>query len=269
MSDDIRTWHHGLHARWWAEFAQGGDDVEHFRRAIAASGDPALDVACGTGRLLVPLRRAGVDVDGCDVSADMLAWCRRAADAEGLGPSLYRQPVHALSLPRRYRTVFMCGAFGLGGTRRQDLEGLRRIRAHLEPGGTLLLDYDLPNHELARGWSSWVRKPELPQPWPTHVETHVTRDGSAIETCYRVAAFDPLEQTLTREMRARHLVDGREIATETHAIDINIYFKREIELMLETAGFRDIAVTAFGEDRPAEPWRDARILFRARNVERV
>src|SRR5215468_7534611 len=116
VSSEVRTWHHGLVAQWWAEFNQGGDDVEHFRRAIAGSGEPALDVACGTGRVLVPLRRAGVDVDGSDVSADMLAWCRRAADAEGLRVSLYQQPVHALELPRRYRTVFICGAFGLGGT---------------------------------------------------------------------------------------------------------------------------------------------------------
>jgi SAM-dependent methyltransferase len=266
VNTEVRTWHHGLVARWWAEFNEGGDDVEPFRRAIAASGEPALDVACGTGRLLVPLRRAGVDVDGSDVSADMLEWCRRAAEAEGLCVSLYRQPMHALNVPRRYRTVFVCGAFGLGGTRRDDLAGLRRIREHLEPGGTLVMDYDLPNHEMARGWSSWVKEPELPQPWPKRVDRRIARDGTELELCSRVLAFDPLEQTLTREMRARHYVDGREVATETNAIDINIYFKSEIELMLEASGFRDIVVTAFGEDRPALAWHDGRILFRARNV---
>jgi 2-polyprenyl-3-methyl-5-hydroxy-6-metoxy-1,4-benzoquinol methylase len=31
-----------------------------------------LDVACGSGRLLLPLLRAGIDIDGCDISGDML-----------------------------------------------------------------------------------------------------------------------------------------------------------------------------------------------------
>ena len=68
--DGIQTWHHGLMARWWAEFASGGPEIDFFRRYVEA-GQPALDLACGTGRLLVPFVEAGLDVDGVDVSADM------------------------------------------------------------------------------------------------------------------------------------------------------------------------------------------------------
>jgi SAM-dependent methyltransferase len=74
----VSTWHHGVVARWWAEFNHGGPEVEYFRPFVA-SGQPALDVACGTGRLLLAYLREGLDVDGCDVSADMLAECRRLA----------------------------------------------------------------------------------------------------------------------------------------------------------------------------------------------
>ena len=54
MAEQTRTWHHGLVARWWAEFNQGGDDIEVFRSEIAHSGEPVLDAGCGTGRLLLP-----------------------------------------------------------------------------------------------------------------------------------------------------------------------------------------------------------------------
>ncbi len=30
-AEETRTWHHGLVARWWAEFNQGGDDIAVFR----------------------------------------------------------------------------------------------------------------------------------------------------------------------------------------------------------------------------------------------
>jgi len=258
-----RTWHHGLVARWWAEFNQGGDDVDYFRRAIVASGEPALDAGCGTGRLLLPLLRAGLDVDGSDASPDMLGWCRRSAAAEGLTATLYPQAMHQLDLPRRYRTIVVCGAFGLGGTRADDLTGLRRMHSHLEPGGMLVMDHTLPNHEMSRTWGWWAQQPELPRPWPKRSDRRRAADGTELELRSRTLAFDPLEQTTTLEMRASHYVDDVEVASETNTIDICIYLKNEIELMLRMAGFGDIAVSAIPEDRPARPWGDARIVFRA------
>ena len=135
------TWHYGVTARWWAEFNTSGPEIDYFRRY--AEDQPALDLACGTGRLLLPYLRDGLDVDGCDVSADMIALCREAAEREGLEPSLYVQPKHELDLPRRYRTVFMCGALGVGSTRAEDQEALRRVYDHLEPGGTFVLDNEV------------------------------------------------------------------------------------------------------------------------------
>src|ERR1044072_1864209 len=102
MEGEARTWHHGLVARWWAEFNLDGPEIEFFRSFVEA-GQPALDLACGAGRLLVPYLRAGLDVDGCDVSEDMVAACRAKADREGLAPHLSVTPMHELDLRRRYR----------------------------------------------------------------------------------------------------------------------------------------------------------------------
>src|SRR5262245_31100417 len=116
MEGEARTWHHGLVARWWAEFNLDGPEIDFFGCYVEA-GQPALDLAGGAGRLLVPYLRAGLDVDGCDVSEDMLARCRERAEREGLTPTLYAQALHELDLPRRYRTILLCGGFGLGGRR--------------------------------------------------------------------------------------------------------------------------------------------------------
>jgi hypothetical protein len=58
-----------------------------------------------------------MDVDGSDASVDMLEWCRRMLKAEGLTADLYAQAMHQLELQRHYRTVLVCGAFGLGSRR--------------------------------------------------------------------------------------------------------------------------------------------------------
>jgi SAM-dependent methyltransferase len=120
LTEGPQTWHYGVVARWWAEFIDDGPEIDYFRRRIEASGEPALDAGCGTGRLLLPFLRGGLDVDGSDISADMIALCRAAAEREGLSPALYVQPLHELDLPRRYRTICVCGALGLGSTREQD-----------------------------------------------------------------------------------------------------------------------------------------------------
>lgn len=67
-SNSTTTWHHGLIARWWANFNLDGPEIEFFRPYVA-SGQPTLDVGCGSGRLLVPWVADGLDVDGVDASA--------------------------------------------------------------------------------------------------------------------------------------------------------------------------------------------------------
>jgi SAM-dependent methyltransferase len=71
--------------------------------------------------LLADLLADGLDVDGCDVSADMIAFCREKAERQGLAPTLFVQAMHELEPPRSYRTIFVCGGFGLGSDSRLGL----------------------------------------------------------------------------------------------------------------------------------------------------
>ncbi len=67
LDDTSETWHYGLMARWWAEFNQPDpEEIAYLRAAIERFGQPALDLGCGTGRLLTPLLAEGLDVDGVD-----------------------------------------------------------------------------------------------------------------------------------------------------------------------------------------------------------
>jgi SAM-dependent methyltransferase len=244
-SPGVQTWHYGLIAKWWAEFNDDfrPHEVLYFRRYIEDGGEPALDVACGTGRLLIPYLRAGLDVDGCDVSADMVALCREKAEREGLSPTLFVQPMHALDPPRTYRTIFVCGGFGLGGTREQDLEALRRFHEHLEPGGTLLLDIEVPYADGVL-WRYWQKDElaSLPEAADRPKSLRPASDGTELGLRSRVVDFDPLAQRVTYEMRAEQWRDGTLEAEEEHTLTINLYFKNELVMMLERGGFADVVV---------------------------
>jgi len=237
------TWHYGVTARWWAEFNTSGPEIDYFRRY--AEGQPALDLACGTGRLLLPYLRDGLDVDGCDVSADMIALCREAAEREGLEPSLYVQPKHELDLPRRYRTVFMCGALGVGSTRAEDQEALRRVHDHLEPGGRFVFDNEVPYADGA-GWEYWLQdaRATLPRPRRQPGKRRVGSNGAEYELRSRLLDVDPLEQQVRMEMQAFMWRDGVLVAEDEQLLTLTLYFKDEIVLMLERAGFVDVTVRA-------------------------
>src|SRR4051794_24900290 len=65
----------GIVAEIYAPLRSRVPDPEPYARFIAASGEPALELGCGTGDPLLDLRARGLDVEGLDASADMLARC--------------------------------------------------------------------------------------------------------------------------------------------------------------------------------------------------
>lgn len=259
MNDEPQTWHYGLVARWWAEFnAADPDELAFYRHFIERSGQPALDLACGTGRLLLPLLEAGFDVDGCDGSADMVAHARERARSLGHAPRLFTQVMHRLDVPREYGVIFICDSFGIGASREDDAEALRRCYRHLLPGGALVISNDLPNPEQDNG-----SRGGLPEPWQPIEGRQTARNGDKIGLTSRLAELDPVQQRLRMEIRAELWREGRLVAEEKGAIRINLYFASEMLQMLEAAGFVEAEMRAGYSERPATA-EDTFVVFIAR-----
>jgi SAM-dependent methyltransferase len=245
-ADESGTWHYGLIARYWAEFIEPEPaELAYYRAAIERFGQPALDLGCGTGRLLLPLLAAGLDIDGADISADMLALCRERAGREGLAPLLVAQAMHELDLPRRYRTIYMCGSFGIGGRRDNDLEALRRVRRHLEPDGALVFSVQMPFDDRDEAsWARWLpgHRSDIPSEWPETSERSRATNGDEFELVARLAELDLIGQRHTLEMRSRLFRDGDMVAEEFGRLGESLYFVPELRLLLDVAGFDDVSV---------------------------
>jgi SAM-dependent methyltransferase len=265
MTDEPQTWHYGLVARWWAEFnTPDPDELAFYRDVIERDGQPALDLACGAGRLLLPLVSAGLDVDGCDISPDMVAFCREGAARQGLSLHLYQQAMHDLDLPRSYRLIYICDSFGLGGRRDQDASAMRRCYDHLDSGGTLVFSHYLPNDDPER-WSYWLpdRRQQLPEAWPETGTRKRTATGDEIELRARLVDLDPMEQRMTLEMRAELWREDQLAEQEDRLLQESLYFRNEILLMLANAGFADVSVRAgYSAREPAAD--DTMLVFIAR-----
>ena len=226
----------GLAAIAWDLFSgdEPGPDHPFFQRVIEQNGGPALDVGCGSGRLLVPYLSAGLEVEGVDPSADMLAICRKKAEERGLKPVLYQQTMQTLDLPRSYRTIFVpCGSIQLVVNRQDVFEALRRFYAHLEPGGILVLTV----------YNRWKElETETPGEWQFRARKPLP-DGTELAKEVRTESRNLIEQTLAVTVRYQRFRQGQVVEEQLSPAAERWYFKHEMELMLEKAGFHSIRVT--------------------------
>jgi SAM-dependent methyltransferase len=252
----------GLAAMAWDP--SGGDepqwDHDYVRRVIEQNNGSALDIGCGTGRLLLRYLKAGLDVDGVDTSADMLALCREKAERQGLKPTLYQQAMQQLDLPRRYKTIYIpCGTFCLVIDRAEAWEALHRLHAHLEPGGQLVFNLFWP---FSDGEPLSAKPLGGDNEWGP-LWSHTQPDGSVIAQHLMRLRIDRAEQLLTAKRRYQHIVNGQVAQEEVFDSNERWYYKHEMLLMLERAGFHDLqAKDGWSDDDFAE--RHDSVVYLAR-----
>jgi len=137
----------------------GRRDVAFWRRLAGEAGGPVLELGCGTGRVLVPVARAGVPVVGVDRSAPMLDRARRRIRrARGIRAALVRADIRRLPFAARFSLVIAPYGILQSLTRDLDLErALQAVACVTRPGGRLGLDL-VP--DLTR-WKEYRRRETL------------------------------------------------------------------------------------------------------------
>ena len=119
-------------------------DVEFYLQRLKSCTGRVLEPAVGTGRVLIPLMEAGLQMEGVDNSPEMLAVCRARCAERGLQPVLHEGDMSSLSLPESYEAIIVpAGSFLLIERREESLGALKRFREHLLPGGRLIVDLEL------------------------------------------------------------------------------------------------------------------------------
>ena len=126
------------------------EDVGFYVDLAVESGGPVVELAVGTGRIAVPIARAGVAVIGVDSSPGMLAIARAAADEAGVAELVdlrigdLREPPVSERVP-----LVTCPFRSLlhMETEEEKLRALRAARELLEPGGRFAFDVFAPSRE--------------------------------------------------------------------------------------------------------------------------
>lgn len=208
-------------------------DVAFFVDLARASGE-VLEVACGTGRVLIPSARAGARVTGLDLSRGMLDVCRKRLRHEPeevrARVTLHEGDMRTFDLGQVFSLVTVpFRGFQHLLTVDDQRGALQRIRRHVAPGGRFVLDLFNPSLPLL-GDERWLATPL--------VEPEVTLpDGRRLVRTLRIVARDWLEQVQTVELV--HEVTWPDGRTERHTdvTRLRYLFRFEAEHLLEREGF--------------------------------
>jgi SAM-dependent methyltransferase len=209
-----------------------GDEL-FYRQKLEENLGLSLEVASGSGRLLIPYLQAGLNVEGVDSSASMLEICRQKAQAVGLSPNLYQQEMQNLNLPQQYRNIYIpFFSFQFIYIWEESLEALRCLHSLLESNGQLLIALYVPREDLAA-----VHK----NVWQNRRTTTRHSDGATV-LCHRAGNYDLVEQVETDYYRYEIYETGRLVDTQLQVVKVRCYGKYEFKLMLEIVGFKNIFV---------------------------
>jgi SAM-dependent methyltransferase len=252
MADDYE--YRGMIAQAW-DLLRGDtstwEDRPFWRALIERQGGRALDVGCGTGRLLLDYLSVGLDVDGVDNSPEMLALCRSKAAAAGLDVEgrLFEQAMDALDLPRRYDTIFVPSlSFVLLTEMAAARAAMAGFHHHLAPGGVLALSlksrfWPRASPPAPMQWSEWMVIAEQPR-----------EDGAVVRRWLR-ERYDLDAQLQHEENRYELLQGGVVVHTEHHGRSpaLRWHTQDQAVALFEAAGFTDIQVTSKDTFDPADP----------------
>jgi len=230
-------------------------DVGFFVQAARESGGPVLEVGCGTGRVLIPTARAGIEITGLDLSPHMLAVCRERLQAETKEVQtrvrLVEGDMRQFELAQTFQLVTLpFRPFQHLTTVEEQMACLGCIHRHLAKGGKLILDIFNPKLEtlVEKDFGKEIaEEPEFSLP-----------DGRRVIRRHSVVSRDVANQINNVELV--HYVtfpDGRKERL-VQAFPMRYLFKFEAEHLLARAGFTveqlyaDYDKSPYGSKYPGE-----------------
>jgi len=214
-----------------------------------------LEIGCGTGRVLIPTARAGVEITGLDSAPSMLAVCRaklaQEAPAVQARVKLEQGDMRSFDLGRTFRLVTIpFRPFQHLMTVDDQLTCLGTVTRHLAPGGKLILDLfnpAFPHLADERFFEELNREPPFTMP-----------DGRKVLRRHHIVARDLFQQTQDVELIYRVTYpDGREERL-VDRFTMRYLFRFEAEHLLARAGFEvesvyaDFDKSPFGSKDPGE-----------------
>lgn len=208
------------------EFENRTYDIPFFLESARQCGSPVLELGCGSGRITIPIARTGIDIDGIDLSAPMLAKGKIKAAAAGCDQIRFQQGNFSqFVMPRAYKLIF-CATNALQHLleNQQIDDCFASVRQCLAPNGLFLIDVFNPDlTKLARRWDQRYLFKEM------QTQTH----GKL--SVFARSEYHPASQILRFQLDYRRQAD--DIQVKAKEIEMRCLFPDELDEFCQRNGF--------------------------------
>lgn len=206
-----------------------------------------IDVACGTGAVLLYLAENGIDVEGTDISEEMCKVSGQKAKAKGLDLNVYPADMTKFSSGKKYSLAIIARSGFMHLTTPQlQRQALCNLREQLLPGGILTLNtFDpLPSiqaYQMQNTLDGYRFRLE-----------YVNSEGKR-EKIYNAITYDPVKQILNGNWKFETLDDeGNVIGERIRPLHMRQTYRQEMYYLAELCGFEVQALYQDYEFKPAE-----------------
>ena len=198
--------------------------------------DGVIDIACGTGAVLLHLAKAGIDIDGSDLSEAMCNVAKDKAGKLGLDLTIFPANMTELHAPRKYSLAIIArSGFMHLLTPEDQRAALMSIRESLTDGGILTLNTFAPFPPIQA-----AQMRSTPDNYEYRLE-YVNRDGQR-EKIYNAITYNPATQVMHGNWKFETLDDaGNVIAERIRPLAMRQTYSQELKYLLELCGFEVLA----------------------------
>lgn len=222
-----------------AEYVHIGGDIPYYKRVAAESAGPILELACGTGRLTIPMAETTTHpITGVDLMPAMIA---RAEKKRAALPGPWAERLRFLQgdmrnvrLGERFSSVILAFNTLMHLTEDDDLAAFfETARVHLAPGGVFHLDLHTPNPTImserdpaGRYDPQQMIDPRTKQRWEVSENNR----------------YDPRTQINTMYFYYRQIdARGQAFGPEREVVlRLRVIFPRELDRWISSSGFETI-----------------------------
>jgi 2-polyprenyl-3-methyl-5-hydroxy-6-metoxy-1,4-benzoquinol methylase len=217
-------------------------------RRAERRGGPILELACGTGRLTMPMAQRGFAMTGIDYTAAMLDEARAKATRNKLSIRWAAGDMRNFDLGQQFNMIFLPANALCHLLTVADFEAcMRSTQKHLTEQGRFILDVFVPNLSLLlhstkrREFSRYL---------------HPNGTGEIVVTSLNRYAAD----TQINHIQTFYQLPGQpdEVAGE---LNMRMYFPQELDVLLRYNGFEIEAKFGAYDETPFEPQSEKQLII--------
>jgi ubiquinone/menaquinone biosynthesis C-methylase UbiE len=208
-------------------------DLPFYVEVAKKYGGPVLEIGCGTGRVLLPIAREGIEIHGVDSSPAMLGVLKKRLKGESREvrreAKLSTGDMRTLRMKKKYPLVIMpFRPLQHMHALRDQIAALRAATLHLNKGGVFAFDVFFPKFE---GITAAIGQEKLELEWSDPEDATKT-----VRRYYRMESVDKVNQTFSGTFRYATYQGDKLLSEETEPLRMSYYGYPQLRALFLLAG---------------------------------